>query len=588
MKRVTLLFSIIALFLVSSAFAQTLQDVVSEMRGDTLVLKDDIDYGALNTLYIALNADSTNVPADRVYMLHKDGYYSLINNPATPTDRKIVIVGEDSHLLKTNTSTDFPPIITGAVQTSGNTTGGMTDNYNLVVKNCDIEPGNLAGDIGWGWFGFAANAKLTVDNCIMEHNYWIFMQPGSNVDISLTNDYFVNMAGFTCRRNGGIMDIFNPVDSIVVENCTHINAQGSMYKTRNNPINRIIFNHNDFIDCAGHTFMSLGYQTGVSMTNNIFINTDLQAWSGNINMDPGESDMGGEPMGLVNEEYPDTTGVPADSMFYYVDKNLAYWSPTLTDPDTGIVATINANATNGRTNWTSNMITMNTRTQGFFDDNTTYPYLTEGTWFNEMPSFTNSSTLFTDELQNVKTYAINAADTSWATALPLWRVVNTPASTNWTYADWPIPVDLSYSNSDLMTGGLGGMPVGDLNWFPTQYQSWMAQRTQEYATIDNATFHGITAIRSQANLPNKFQLSQNYPNPFNPSTVISYSIPAGANVTLKVYDVLGREVATLVNGFQNANTYKVNFNASSLSSGVYIYKLEAGSLTMSKKMLLLK
>jgi hypothetical protein len=83
-------------------------------------------------------------------------------------------------------------------------------------------------------------------------------------------------------------------------------------------------------------------------------------------------------------------------------------------------------------------------------------------------------------------------------------------------------------------------------------------------------------------------LQQNYPNPFNPSTEISYTIAKAGNVTLKVYNMLGQEVSTLVNGFQAANTYKVNFNASGLSSGAYFYKLSSGNNEMIKKMVLMK
>ncbi len=85
-----------------------------------------------------------------------------------------------------------------------------------------------------------------------------------------------------------------------------------------------------------------------------------------------------------------------------------------------------------------------------------------------------------------------------------------------------------------------------------------------------------------------FYLAQNYPNPFNPSTAISYQLSAGSNVTLKVYDVLGRLVKTLVNKFQYQGKYNVSFNASNLPSGVYFYQLKAGSNTSTNKMLLLK
>ncbi len=89
-------------------------------------------------------------------------------------------------------------------------------------------------------------------------------------------------------------------------------------------------------------------------------------------------------------------------------------------------------------------------------------------------------------------------------------------------------------------------------------------------------------------IPNYYSLSQNYPNPFNPSTSIKFTMPKGDNVKLVVFDILGREVKTLVNEFRNSGVYEVNFDASVLSSGVYFYRLEAGDFSATKKMLLVK
>ncbi|MBK7498513.1 MAG: T9SS type A sorting domain-containing protein [Ignavibacteriales bacterium] len=93
-------------------------------------------------------------------------------------------------------------------------------------------------------------------------------------------------------------------------------------------------------------------------------------------------------------------------------------------------------------------------------------------------------------------------------------------------------------------------------------------------------------------MPTEYKLEQNYPNPFNPSTIISYQLPKAGNVTLKVFDVLGREVATLVDEFRTAGSYEVEFNpASSIknpASGIYFYQLKAGEFVETKKMLLLK
>jgi hypothetical protein len=98
---------------------------------------------------------------------------------------------------------------------------------------------------------------------------------------------------------------------------------------------------------------------------------------------------------------------------------------------------------------------------------------------------------------------------------------------------------------------------------------------------------GIQVTRENV-LPDQFALDQNYPNPFNPATTIRYGIPNAAKVTLKIYNVLGQEVATLVNADQTAGTYNVRFDAGSLASGMYLYRITAGQFVQVKKMLLLK
>jgi hypothetical protein len=89
-------------------------------------------------------------------------------------------------------------------------------------------------------------------------------------------------------------------------------------------------------------------------------------------------------------------------------------------------------------------------------------------------------------------------------------------------------------------------------------------------------------------IPGKYSLEQNYPNPFNPSTTIEYNLPQNGLVTLKVFNVLGKEVATLVNGPVEAGIHKVNFDASKINSGVYFYTIDAGAYSETKKMILIK
>ncbi len=108
------------------------------------------------------------------------------------------------------------------------------------------------------------------------------------------------------------------------------------------------------------------------------------------------------------------------------------------------------------------------------------------------------------------------------------------------------------------------------------------------ATPIAASQRMISASSRSVNTPKSFDLSQNYPNPFNPTTTINYQLPKDAHVTLKVYDILGREVATLVDGEQSAGYHEVSFDGSNFASGVYFYKMTAGNYTAVKKLMLLK
>ena len=99
----------------------------------------------------------------------------------------------------------------------------------------------------------------------------------------------------------------------------------------------------------------------------------------------------------------------------------------------------------------------------------------------------------------------------------------------------------------------------------------------------------VTEVESTSNIqPDIFGLAQNYPNPFNPSTRILYQVSSNSHVSLKVYDVLGNEVATLVNEYQPSGSYEMDFVAENLASGIYFYKLHAGTLVETKKMILLR
>jgi ligand-binding sensor domain-containing protein len=147
--------------------------------------------------------------------------------------------------------------------------------------------------------------------------------------------------------------------------------------------------------------------------------------------------------------------------------------------------------------------------------------------------------------------------------------VSTSKGASWTDVSSGFPkvgvTSLAVNGSDLVAGTYG-------------YGAWKRPVDEMIASV-GSNGHGF---------PLRFELSQNYPNPFNPSTTISYDLPQRAHVTLKIFDILGREVAVLVDEEKQAGSYSVRWNALHVASDVYFYRLEAGSFVQTKKLVLMK
>lgn len=147
-------------------------------------------------------------------------------------------------------------------------------------------------------------------------------------------------------------------------------------------------------------------------------------------------------------------------------------------------------------------------------------------------------------------------------------------------------------NSLIQTIGVGSSNIIDsiiVNWPSGIRQAVYNVNTNQNITIVESGVIGIH--NNNSGIPSEFNLYQNYPNPFNPSTIIEYSVPKQSNVTIKLYNVLGNELAVLVDGFRTAGNYSVILSAGiseKLSSGIYYYKMTAGDFSQTKKMILIK
>ena len=169
------------------------------------------------------------------------------------------------------------------------------------------------------------------------------------------------------------------------------------------------------------------------------------------------------------------------------------------------------------------------------------------------------------------------------------------------YVSFAIPKSQAFLNFinilGMVANDLGFAYVGPTGWIPEGITTENTPDTVKFKAIHLSKFGGGRGHISSASgvglenlegMPTKYALEQNYPNPFNPTTVIRYSIPKAGNVELKVYNVLGVEVANLVSKHQDAGNYQVTFDASKLSSGIYFYTLKTNNILLTKKMTLVK
>jgi Secretion system C-terminal sorting domain len=463
----------------------------------------------------------------------------------------------------------------------------------------------------------------------------------------ITNSYFRNLFHNDQWWGSRVFQCKHPIDTLWVENSTFTTG-GLLFLQQNELADFVYINHNTIINNKKNWMIS-PYRHEEYIVNNIFINQNwagedtnvitsgqnpIKVYSSTINIDSINTSDGVEVQNkylLNGDPFAYTSDLALKNIKIYVSNNINYDDPELSSGYYNNSAYVDAaigtlpsylqwsypgvqRVKNTPGEW------MNDRTKSFF---TAYSPIKGGNFVEEktitsMPQTATSITL----------------DVSTVTAMAQWNQNQyqdpnwpSPLSTNilWTkyiYGDYDpttLPGLVNGKPSDNITGEAAGtqvgirtftdltenfyqtanlstidyLPIGSLIWNDEAIKAYNSK--VEFQTVSITYFEaveGYDRTRGVKNLnsgiPAVYSLSQNYPNPFNPTTNIKYSITKESQVTLKVFDILGREVESLVNQKQAAGSYEVYFNASKLSSGIYIYRITAGDFVQSMKMILIK
>jgi hypothetical protein len=531
------------------------------------------------------------------FQLEAYGYYVLTGAINVPAGKTLTIVAPTPG---TTQATAPPQIVYTAA-------GGVTNQYifdcfgDIVLKNIWVRYANTTGaqlgsTICLEEDATAQNGRhATFENVMFDYCPVATLSAGA-VTINCNkfrgtfkNCYFKNCVDAHFRYYGRALSFpFNTTglhaDSVSFENTTFANMGYVLMQEGGEYIDVVKFNHCTFLNIVSFALES-GWWKTLSVTNCLFQNSFMFGY-------------------LPSQQ---GTGDPNGATFRIDSTTTFGFSVPFTDQDRRILFT---NSSNFTEKWLLDWMRWNPYSidqhRQRLDDNipVPMPMVSRGTrrFFDSVlvtgkKAFPYMNIAKLDSSSNPG-FIIAPTDSAKLKVF-MYKKWNDNTDTNWAYrpddgfnALWPVHENMAYTNTTLKTFGMGGFPIGDLyHWWPTQYTAWAAQAASENATIQSELSTGIvTSVAEQIGsaIPANFTLAQNYPNPFNPTTQIAYSVPKSSLVSLKVYNLLGQEVATLFNGMQQAGNYVAEFNGTGLSSGVYIYRLQSGDVSLTQKLVLMK
>ncbi len=424
------------------------------------------------------------------------------------------------------------PIVQPAVGAGGTSSNSFSPRADLTLRGLYITNKDNGGSIG-GLSRImrirADKIRVVIDDCHLDQSGQSALRFDSkNTRIYFTNSIVSNIGATIDPNNGRAFDDRgNNIDTLVIENCTFYNLTSTVLRDGGGWIKYYRFNHNTVVN-TGQRGMDVGEAVDVKITNSLFINNGVL----------GSTPLAEPPFRVVilvdSLLTPTIDGVPVTQTVLISNLNI-YTDPAI-DAAQGDSATVIPN--------------FNATAQAFID--------AAGT----------GNTIISEAIQ----FAIGPAVPTDVVTTFYANPNNTPPYDDGGKPLGVMPFYFKYSTTaKSYTAGTAGKPLGAIIWF--------------------GMYNDVK--RETSTIPQNFELYANYPNPFNPTTNIRYSIPEQSHVSLTIYNLLGQKVAMLVDQIQQSGTYTANWNGTNdggmaVTSGLYLYRLNAGSFVATKKMLLIK
>ena len=528
---------------------------------------------AVSTAQTALDPNevvNTQITAPGVYTVEAGQYYAFDGRIDLAFD--ITIQGPDNGWVM---QADSLPVLVNTPAADGSSRDffELKEGGSITLKNVLFSGTHSNDEISGTFVANTGGSKMIADNCVFtDFTNFALRNQFKGDSISITNCVFINGVRLSASPWGGFplrMDV--ACDNVILENNSVVNSgrlTGNSGPWHNADIHEM---HNTYLNQTvnGHEQRANEMIT----VNNIFYNYHIRGRKNENSMNPNNT----YDSYFTTWNYFADSKNALDSISLYLGQNLFFREQAILD----WYASVPGDSLSPSLLWEHADVDSFITTDNNYTIGTNYAEIDPG--FAMHPGKTDSI---------VKYLNFHWLDPSaeW----PDWRVTP-PVSFNengFPVLSWPPAFDLNYSNTYLQTAGTDSLPLGDLNWFPDKKAEFLANRDAIITALRDSMVNAqgiydpttmdstplITEGPSTSNdrlVPGQIHSLSNYPNPFTQRTTIAFGLLQPAKVTLSVSNLFGQEVFRLTKNGLSAGSHEINFDASSLSSGIYIYKINA-------------